>query len=700
MPGRTRHGAPRSPASVDRRALDSRQAASYAPVVPNLVGVVDPTASPEALAAARDRMLQAVDLPGIPLFRRTAEGRGLAAGNLLTGVEPNLSQPARDTSGVWLMLDGEAWNAPELAHELRLDGGARVPADDAETALAAYLRYGLQFGRHLTGQWNALVHDPRTRTTHIITDRHGSRLLYAAFDGPRTVVASEAKAVIAGRSVPTRPGGLGLVQQMCGDAHFGDLTWLEGISVLDNGTIYSVDEHGRVSRERYRRLRFHDGAPTMSEDDAVEALRAALATAVHRAFRDPSKAPVVLTLSGGLDSRTLLLSARSRQPFPTLTYGDPESADVRYAAMLASVTGSQHHYVEAERARLEAEACAVLDGLMGPAERGFYGAQLDRIAWRVEGMSSLTGAASMSWHPYYATMLRAVINGAAGDALSGSHLTPELMLGPTRRAVAASLSRSVMTQGPELVSRVLQPAYARRIPEVRAAIDTVVDGIDADDAVGVASVWDLENRQRRGAFSTFTVERYFATTRAPFLDDAVTDVFASLPPLWRFQQRLYKRMIVRAFPEAKHVPWAYHQGRITDRPAFEFAREVFGFAKSRLTAMLPHEGPQQTRWAFRDVDGLLRHDPSFVRGIIAWTEGDQFLPDIFDGAGVRALAEDFAAGRAPPHSNNILEHIAVIARFYRWGVLGGSGDIRVPPEADPARFGVKPIAIADAVRRD
>lgn len=666
--------------------------------MPNLVGIVDATVSPEALAAARDRMLEAVDLPGIPLHRRAVGALGLAAGNLLSGVDPNLSQPARDSSGVWLMLDGEVWNAPELAETLRLDQGTRVPADDAETVLAAYLKHGRHFGRQLSGQWNALIHDPRSRTTLLVTDTHGSRLLYAALDGARTVFASEAKAVIAGRTRPTHPGGLGLTQQMCGDAHFGDLTWLDGITVLDNATVHTFDEQGRLTKERYEHVRFNAGAPRTSEDQAAEALGAALKKAVSRAFRDPARAPVVLTLSGGLDSRTLLLSAQSRQPFPTLTYGDPESADVRFAAMLAQVAGSQHHYVEAERTRLVAEACATLDRILGPAERGFYGSQIDRIAWRIEGMSSLSGVASMNWHPFYATMMRAVINGAAGDALSGSHLGPELLLKPSRAQIAAKLARGMMSQ-PHLVPRVLAPKLAALVPEVRATLDRVVGKLEADDPIGIASLWDLENRQRRGAFSTFTMERYFATVRSPFLDRGVTDVFTSLPGKWRFQQRVYKRMIVRTFPQARHVPWAYHEGRITDSPAYEFAREVLGFAKSRLP-QLGKKGPLKNRWAFRDVEGLLRRDPSFAGEIVKWTHSDMFASELFDAPGIRALADDFVAGRAPPGSNNILEHLALIARWYRWGILGGSGPIRVPPEANPASFGVRPLPIEDRVSRD
>jgi hypothetical protein len=175
-------------------------------------------------------------------------------------------------------------------------------------------------------------------------------------------------------------------------------------------------------------------------------------------------------------------------------------------------------------------------------------------------------------------------------------------------------------------------------------------------------------------------------------------VFTSLPPRWRFQQRLYKRMIVRAFPHARHVPWAYHEGRITDSPTFEFAREVLGFARSRASRLLPRKTPAMTRWAFRDVEGLLRADPAFTGDLVAWTRSDHFDGELFDAAGLRALCDEFVAGRAPEGTGNILEHFAAIARWYRWGLLGGGGAVRVPPEADPVRFGVAPRPIADRVR--
>ena len=53
-----------------------------------------------------------------------------------------------------------------------------------------------------------VLHDRGEEETMIISDRLGSRLLFYAEDGARLTFASEAKGVIAGRTKPTKMGGV------------------------------------------------------------------------------------------------------------------------------------------------------------------------------------------------------------------------------------------------------------------------------------------------------------------------------------------------------------------------------------------------------------------------------------------------------------------------------------------------------------
>lgn len=666
--------------------------------MPNLVGIHDPTAGPEELARDLARMMAAVDLPSFRFIKRSVVSAHIGCGNVLTGVEDNLSQPARDEArGLWLMLDGEILNASELAKDLAWRGSAGERRDDAEIALAMYVAFGMGAFERLNGQWNIVLHDRSSEESLLVSDRLGSRIVFYAEDGPRFTFASEAKAVVAGRRVETRIGGLGLIQLLSAGSHHGDRTWLEGIRVLDPGTIVRLGA-GRGSsgrrRTRYFRLRFRESGPDRSEDDYADAFGATLKLATERAMRRRPQHPIAITLSGGLDSRAVALAIpRGELPITSLTYGAPESADAIYAAQLAQLLGLDHHHIEGLGPALVEDSSRVLERLSGPSpsgRRGFYSAQLDRVAWRSESMSVLYGSTSMIWHPLYRRYMRLMLNGACGDAMTGSHLTPNLLLEPTRRQVIERLRRQTLWQSPELVKQVLQPAFQERlIGELDPGFDATFDAIDADEPMAIANVWDMENRQRRGAFATFTIERYFCTCRSPFLDDELVDLLADVPPLWRFQQRVYKRMLVRSFPEARQVPWAYTGGPITASPIYEFCREALQFAQRRIRRALPARKARRAHWNFRDEVTMMREDRDLGVAIESFVRSDYFPDDVLSPSGVRQLVEDFNRGPHPRESEMLAlyAHLVGIAKCSEL-FLAARGPIAVTPAADPAAFGV------------
>jgi asparagine synthase (glutamine-hydrolysing) len=657
--------------------------------LPNLVGIIDPSADRAALEADLDRMIEAIDIPAFEYQRRTRIAEGVALGNVLSGIEDNLSQPIEDPSGRWLMLDGEILNTAELRADLLRSDIEAKKLDDAGLALALFGLYGEEAFERFFGTWNVVIVDPAKREVLIASDRAGSRLLYCAHDGRRFTFASEAKAVIAGRKIRTTANGLGLVALLSAGGQFGDLTWLDEIRVVDPGVILRFGIEG-LERRRYFKLRFNERGPEMSEDDYADAFAARLQRATERAMKHHDRRRIGITLSGGLDSRSIALSIDRRHlPLPAITYGDPDSPDVEYAAQLAQLIGLDHLYIERHRDELLAESREALERIVGPAkggERGFFGVQLDRVLWRSEGMANFQGLTSMIWHPIYARTMRVALNGACGDALTGSHLGPELLLRPRRAQVIERLFQQAYWQRRELVERVLLPSTFRRFyGELPGLFARQFSEIESDEAMAVSSIWDMENRQRRGAFSGFTMERYFCSLRLPFLDYGLVDLLASVPPQWRFQQRIYKRMIVRAFPEARHVPWAYTRGRITASPAFELARESFNFIRSRAQARF-RGGSQKSRWAIRDTDRLMREDPEILTGVLEWTRSDHFASNVLDAAGVRDLVERYRRGEGQG-LGVLLAHLVALARWHEWGLSGER--IRIPPAADPSRFGVR-----------
>lgn len=632
-------------------------------------------------------MMTAVDVPSMELPWRSHRAGPTACGNVLTGVERNLKQPAVDPArGRWLMLDGEIWDVEGLKDSLRGHGVDGEGLDDAELALLAWAHLGEDFYKRMNGAWNLVMGEGDR--CQIVTDRLGSRLLMFAHDGRRVVFANELKGVVAGRAQPSRPGGAGLYALLHASSHYGDETWVEGVQLVRPGTVLTL-EGGRLSERRYNRLHFAQrGEWGRPEDASADDLAALLKRATARMFKDAPALSGAITLSGGLDSRAVALSIDpDRRPLTAITYGDPDSADVRYARELAGVLGLSHLYIEPELDGLLAAAKRTTQRLTGSeAELGFYSAQLDRVLWSSEALSPLDETASPIWHPIYRRHMRFMLNGAAGDALTGSHLTPDMLAFPSRQGLIRQTFNRCFTRDPTLVASVLNPRFSSAHQgSLLSRFSRSFDGIVADHPMSAASTWDMEQRQRRGAFASFVMERYFCSCRSPFLDYDVVNFLAGLPPRWRFQQRLYKRMFVRCFPQAAHVPWAYTGGKIHSSPVYEFGREALNFGRRKLKARLSPNVGTKAHHDFRDAIQLMRQDRALGQALLDATEAEDFPAEVFDRDGVRALVREFwAEGDAA--RGGLFSHLIGILRANQ--LFLSDRDISMPATADPVAFGV------------
>jgi asparagine synthetase B (glutamine-hydrolysing) len=512
--------------------------------------------------------------------------------------------------------------------------------------------------------------------------------LFFAQDGGRFVFASEVKGVIAGRKLRSRAGGFGLLQLLVAAAAVGRSTWVEGIEVIEPGTVVRLDRRG-VHRRRYWRMHFEEGSARLSDRGYAEIFHELLCRATGRAMKLHDRWPIAITLSGGLDSRAVALSIpKEHLPIDAITYGSEDAPDVRYARQLAEVIGLNHHFIEGLWPGYVKECEAVYQRHLGePVTCSYYSAQLERVVWRAEALSMFDALSSMIWHPLYQKYMRFMLNGAAGDALTGSHIAPYLMLDPPRSEIVRRHFEAFFFQDRDLVRRVTSPAfYARYEAELADRFAATFAEIDADEPAAVASVWDMENRQRRGAFQSFTIERYFCVCRTPFVDYELVDHLTSIPARGRFQQRVYKRMIVEGFPQAAHVPWAYTEGRITTSPTFEFAREAFNYARAKLVELLPQSKNKPPRWEFRDNAKMMREDPRLAQVVLAFTRSEWFPSDVLDAEGIRSFVDEFRQ-KGGVRPGIMFSHLLGLAKATE--LFLAPDRIRVPPLADPAEFGVR-----------
>jgi len=144
-------------------------------------------------------------------------------------------------------------------------------------------------------------------------------------------------------------------------------------------------------------------------------------------------------------------------------------------------------------------------------------------------------------------------------------------------------------------------------------------------------LWDLTGRQRRFTLASPAIDRYLFEQVTPLLDNDIVDLGFQLPLTRLIGRRLYKRMIVRTFPELSDVPWSRTGKPLTGnfaRGALQVARMAAG---KRLRRLLRGSSPPQ---AHASPLRQLR-DPGLRRIVERFLESDAFPGDVLDRDGVR-----------------------------------------------------------------
>jgi asparagine synthase (glutamine-hydrolysing) len=111
-------------------------------------------------------------------------------------------QPISNEDGtVWVLLNGEIYNYPELRPQLLARGHRLVTRSDTEAIVHLYEDYGEECFTHLRGMFAIALWDSRERKLLLARDRAGEKPLFYYRDNKRLLFGSELKAILAGPEV-------------------------------------------------------------------------------------------------------------------------------------------------------------------------------------------------------------------------------------------------------------------------------------------------------------------------------------------------------------------------------------------------------------------------------------------------------------------------------------------------------------------
>jgi asparagine synthase (glutamine-hydrolysing) len=218
----------------------------------------------------------------------------------------------RRESGVVVVADARIDNRETLAHQLGVVANASL--SDASLIARAYERWGRDCADRLVGDFAFAIWDPRRGKVFCARDVMGVKPLYYVHTARLFAFATEAKALLALPDVSHELNDEALRGFMSlDDAHLSDRsgTLYRSISRLPAAHFFEVDD-GDVSVTRYWDLNAERETRYASTDQYVEHFRHCFAEAVQARLRTTSSHGIGATLSGGLDSSSIVCVARGR----------------------------------------------------------------------------------------------------------------------------------------------------------------------------------------------------------------------------------------------------------------------------------------------------------------------------------------------------------------------------------------------------
>ncbi|MBL8209687.1 MAG: hypothetical protein JNK87_03195 [Bryobacterales bacterium] len=241
------------------------------------------------------------------LFGTTANWQGPHIG-LGRAIANTLPEDARDTQPLLLP------NGDRLVASVRLDARESLAAalhcgleqPDAELLAAAWLRWGPDTPRHLTGEFAFAVWQPRRQEWFCARDQLGCRAFYWAATAAQFAFATLPRAIHAAGILPRMLDRDAMAAMLARFPETPEGTLFSGIRRLPPGHSLTVTAN-HTALNRYWNLLEAPDVRYRSDQEYAETFRHLLDAAVRDRLR--AAVPVGTMLSGGFDSGTVTASA-------------------------------------------------------------------------------------------------------------------------------------------------------------------------------------------------------------------------------------------------------------------------------------------------------------------------------------------------------------------------------------------------------
>ena len=207
-----------------------------------------------------------------------------------------------------IVFNGEIYNYKELRSELKQCGYAFDSESDTEVILKGFEYWGENVVTKFLGMWSFAIYNSTTQTLFCSRDRFGIKPFYYISSGADFYFASEIKSL---KVTPVFSSQLNLNQVskglQLGWVGFKNETYFEHVNALEPGHSLIVSCEGKVEKKNYWKIQ----PGKISTENNLQSFQQLFQNSLGLHMR--SDVPVGATLSGGLDSSSIVCSILEQQ---------------------------------------------------------------------------------------------------------------------------------------------------------------------------------------------------------------------------------------------------------------------------------------------------------------------------------------------------------------------------------------------------
>ncbi|MEP7198227.1 MAG: asparagine synthase (glutamine-hydrolyzing) [Chloroflexota bacterium] len=465
---------------------------------------------------------------------------------------------ANEDQSVWIVHNGEVYNAPTLRDELRARGHTFRTRGDTEVIVHAYEEWGDECIARLRGMFAIALWDAQRQRLLLARDRFGVKPLYYAQRDGAFAFGSEIMPTLLGAGLARVADCESLRHVFAMGYVPSPRTMFCGVQSLPPAHWMVVDATGAGQPQPYWDIHFpRDGEHArLTHHEATEKFSALLRESVK--MRLMSDVPIGALLSGGLDSSSLVALLQELSGGRTHTFSIGFEADThdetRYAKRASDFLQTEHHTLT-----------------FGLRDFDWW----PQVIRHMESpqLSATSIPIYLLYRACHTADFKVILTGEGADELLGGYhwfagdarLQPWLNLPQPLRARIAALpfgsaaGRRVLAHGtPDPIERFALWGQATTDDE-RAALQLPTPNVERSTfnvqlpTSNLSSLHPLdqflylESHTRLPSFINDEVDRmsmaHSVEARVPFLDHKLWEFTATLPPHFKLRGGMDKRLL-------------------------------------------------------------------------------------------------------------------------------------------------------------